>query len=159
MDTSEQVAARTEQLHTELQNYRMIYGTPYRIALGDRPVFGHHALLELREDEERDAKIFGLDPEKVTYENMRHHPYFQLIALKRPLCLEDIKLLPGEEYEVLQCGDDEIVRIIFTHISPKIYTLSRDNIISWMNAQKIDPLSETGQKMLALATPLAVDNK
>lgn len=159
MDTSEQVAARTEQLHTELQNYRMTYGISYRIALGDRPVFGHHALLELSENEEQDAKIFGLDPEEVTYENMRHHPYFQLIALKRPLNLEDIKLLPGEEYEILQCGDDEIVRIKFGTHSPKIYTLQRADIILWMDAQKIDPLSETGQKMLALAMPLAANDK
>jgi len=104
----------TSYVYQQLAALRVIAGQHLRVILGSREAFAHQALLDISHvDVYNGMKIF---PESITEEFPQtceqHHPFLQFLHSRGLGKSVDIKILPGETYEILQDGDEQVVRII-----------------------------------------------
>jgi hypothetical protein len=104
----------TGYVYAQLDALRTTSGKLTRIILGSREAFAHQAALDVSHvDVYNGMKIF---PESITEEFPQtceqHHPFLHFLNERGLGKSVDIKILPGETYEILQDGDEQVVRII-----------------------------------------------
>jgi hypothetical protein len=147
MKLKKKLESEINQVYEHLDNLRKNHGISIKIAVGVRGIFCHQACLHLKEKyNEIGKEIFpGVTDDFENYEN-RHHPFFQMINLviadndrEIQFDLQTLVLLPGETYEILQSGDNEVARIIRGSLIE--YNISKTQVDSF--AKKLGISSNT----------------
>lgn len=123
----ETVRAEVSQLYARLDQLRKEHGVSYVISLATREVFSHSPDLNLSaEDLKKGSLIFPEINEDFPESWQRHHPFLQMLNIvKRRWEEQQIRLLPGENYEILQSGDEEIVNVK-QGITPPLYKVTSE---------------------------------
>ncbi len=142
-----------EELYSKLNQLREQHGFLYKIPIGKREPFAHEARLDLDQHLlDLGKQIFSDLTEDFPLSHERHHPYLLMLNTVTKKWEEDeIELLPGENYEVLQDGEKEVLRIIKNGTIPQKYTVTPDQLVKFTTLFQINLSSAEGQRLRKLA--------
>lgn len=121
-------------VYQKLEALRKTHSKIVRVAVGQRPVYGHHAQLTINDQEAEHYKaVFPNDPE--IDDVHRHHPFFRMTGCKT----QKLALLPGEGYKIYQDGDEEVAVICWTGKELPVYTVKLQQIEQYAKLVNKDP--------------------
>jgi hypothetical protein len=116
------VTDEVNKLNARLDQLREQYGRPVTVYLGSRHNHDEYACLYFRDE---DLKLIrSVCPELTedfpeVYE--RHHPVLAMLKDSHKLTAKEVRLLPGETYEITQTFDYQEVNIVRSDKSPQVY--------------------------------------
>lgn len=142
-----------EELYSKLDQLREQHGFLYKIPIGEREPFAHEAQLNLDPHLlDLGKQIFPDVTDDFPLPHERHHPYLLMLnTILKNWEEDEIELLPGENYEILQDGEKEVLRIVKNGTTPENYKVTVDQLFKFVTLFQINLSSEEGQRLRKLA--------